>query len=46
MAYGAAALKHNPPLLHSGVRLPRRFVEVGADLLRANGLFPDRGYLE
>jgi dihydrodipicolinate synthase/N-acetylneuraminate lyase len=46
MAYGEAGLRHEPPLLYSGVRLPVDFVEAAARLLRQEDLMPPRGYLE
>lgn len=45
-AYGPAALDQPPPVLHSGVELPRQFVELACELLRVEGLSPERGYLE
>ena len=43
-AYGAsAATTIEPPLLYSGVRLPQRFIEAGAELLQAHQLLPERG---
>lgn len=46
MAYGSGALDREPPMLYSGVRLPRRFVERAADLLHQQGLHPGTGYME
>jgi dihydrodipicolinate synthase/N-acetylneuraminate lyase len=46
MAYGEAGLRCEPPLLHSGVRLPAAFMERAADLLRQHGLMPALGYLQ
>lgn len=45
MAYGAAAVEHEPPLLYSGVRLPAKHVKKVAETLRAKELYPERGYL-
>lgn len=45
-AYATAALDQPPPVLHSGVELPRPFIERACDLLRAEGLLPERGYNE
>jgi dihydrodipicolinate synthase/N-acetylneuraminate lyase len=45
MAFGDEGLHRDPPLLYSGVRLPLKFIEDAADLLRQEELFPDRGYL-
>ena len=46
MAYGEAAVRREPPMLYSGVRLPAAFVEGAAALLRQNALMPAAGYLE
>jgi len=45
MAYGEGAKRSEPPLLYGGARLPADFIERAAELLRAHGLFPARGYL-
>ena len=45
-AYGEASLEIAPPLLYSGVRLPRNFIEAGAEILKAHGLLPEKGYCE
>lgn len=45
LAYGPAALQCAPPLLYSGVRLPREFVEQAHALLAAHHLLPTTGYL-
>lgn len=45
MAFGEEGLHRDPPLLYSGVRLPVKFIEHAADLLRQEELFPVRGYL-
>jgi len=44
MAYGRAALTHEPPLLYSGVRLPAAFIENAFDLLRESQFLPETGY--
>jgi dihydrodipicolinate synthase/N-acetylneuraminate lyase len=46
MAHGPAAAGYTPPLLYSGTRLPKVWVESAIESLRANGLLPARGYLE
>jgi len=45
MAYGERGLRHEPPLLYSGVRLPASLMASAAELLRQNGLMPSKGYL-
>jgi dihydrodipicolinate synthase/N-acetylneuraminate lyase len=45
MAYGSHALDREPPILYSGVRLPRRFVERAVHLLHQQGLQPHKGYM-
>jgi len=45
MAFGEQGLHHDTPLLYSGVRLPAKFIEHAAELLRQEELFPVRGYL-
>ena len=45
MAFGEEGLHCDPPLLYSGVRLPVKFIEHAADLLRQEELFPVSGYL-
>ncbi len=45
MAYGEEGLHRDPPLLYSGIRLPAKWIEHAADLLRREELFPLRGYL-
>jgi dihydrodipicolinate synthase/N-acetylneuraminate lyase len=44
MAFGEEGLHRDPPLLYSGVRLPVKFIQQAADLLRQEKLFPVRGY--
>ena len=44
-AYGSAATTVEPPLLYSGVRLPRHFIASGGEILAAHGLLPEAGYL-
>lgn len=44
-AYGNEALQIPPPLLYSGPRLPRQFIEEAMALLRECGLPKTRGYL-
>lgn len=46
MAHGAEAVRVDPPLLYSGVRLPSMFIERAAELLRGHNLLPSRGYLQ
>jgi len=46
MAHGPAALRMEPPLLYSGARLRVAQIERARELLRENGLLPERGYLE
>jgi hypothetical protein len=46
MAYGAEAVRVDPPLLYSGVRLPATFIERAVELLRGHNLLPPRGYLQ
>jgi dihydrodipicolinate synthase/N-acetylneuraminate lyase len=45
MAYGNAALRNEPPLLHAGVRIPREIIEATAGVLAGYGLMPQEGYL-
>jgi dihydrodipicolinate synthase/N-acetylneuraminate lyase len=45
MAFGEEGLHRDPPLLYSGVRLPVKFIEHAADLLRQEELLPARGYM-
>jgi dihydrodipicolinate synthase/N-acetylneuraminate lyase len=45
MAYGEAALNHEPPLLFDGSRLPVEFVRQAMQLLRTEGLIPKLGYV-
>jgi dihydrodipicolinate synthase/N-acetylneuraminate lyase len=44
MAYGAGALLINPPLLYSGARLAKSFIESALTLLRQHSLLPKTGY--
>jgi dihydrodipicolinate synthase/N-acetylneuraminate lyase len=44
-AFGPGAADVAPPMLRSGERLPRELIERSAELLRAEGLLPARGYL-
>jgi dihydrodipicolinate synthase/N-acetylneuraminate lyase len=46
MAYGAEAYRAEPPLSHSGERLPRSIIERLGALLEAEDLLPPRGYLQ
>jgi dihydrodipicolinate synthase/N-acetylneuraminate lyase len=46
MAYGAEAVRVEPPLLYSGVRLPVAFIERAMELLRGHDFLPARGYLQ
>ncbi len=43
-AFGPSARKKDPPLTHSGRRLPRRVIEKAGDLLDSEGLMPRTGY--
>jgi hypothetical protein len=45
MAFGEEGLHRDPPLLYSGIRLPVKYIEHAADLLRQEALFPVSGYL-
>lgn len=45
-AWGEAWHDHKPPRLYSGARLPAPYIERAASLLRAENLFPDRGYMQ
>ena len=45
MAHGEAAQVVEPPLLYSGVRLPRSFITDGGELLKTHELLPQDGYL-
>ena len=44
MAYGERALLIDPPMLYSGARLPKRFIESALTLLRQHSLLPKCGY--
>lgn len=44
MAYGERALLIDPPMLYSGARLPKRFIEIALTLLRQHSLLPKCGY--
>ena len=44
MAYGERALLIDPPLLYTGTRLPKSFIERALTLLRQNSLLPKCGY--
>ncbi len=44
MAHGEGALLIDPPMLYSGVRLPKSFIESGLTLLRQHLLLPKIGY--
>jgi hypothetical protein len=45
MAYGEEAVRVEPPLLYSGVRLPAEFIARTMSLLTEHGLMSRRGYL-
>ncbi|WP_395090825.1 dihydrodipicolinate synthase family protein [Armatimonas sp.] len=45
MAHGKLALKVEPPLLYSGVRLPQHLIASGGEILKAHGLLPEDGYV-
>ena len=44
MAHGEEALLIDPPMLYSGTRLPKSFIECGLRLLRQHSLLPKIGY--
>ena len=44
MAHGDDALHIDPPMLYSGVQLPKRFIESAFAMLRENSLLPQCGY--
>jgi len=44
MAYGDDALHIDPPMLYSGVLLPKKFIESAFALLREHSLLPQCGY--
>ncbi len=43
-AYGPEAQEEEPPLLHSGVRLPAEVILATKEVLARHGLLPSRGY--
>ncbi len=45
-AWGARSIDIEPPLVHSGARLPTAAVQLGLDALRDNGFVVEKGYLE
>ena len=44
MAYGDDALHIDPPMLYSGVLLPKKFIESAIAMLREHSLLPQCGY--
>ena len=46
MVYGERALLIDPPMLYSGARLPKSFIDCGLTLLRQHSLLPKCGYFQ
>ena len=46
MAYGEKSSNIDPPLLYSGERLPKQFIDNALTLLRRNSLLQEDGYLQ
>ena len=44
LAHGDDALHIDPPMLYSGVQLPKRFIESAFAMLREHSLLPQSGY--